>query len=106
MDAGADDYLIKPFSAREADGACQQSLQDHSLRKEALESVRRSEAELARQVAEFETLFRECPSEWAWPTMLIARLIRINPALAELLGVSETINPAQQRAKGTLPYGC
>ncbi len=71
-----------------------------------MESVRRSEAELARQVAEFETLFRELPVGVGVAHDADCQLIRINPALAELLGVSETINPAQQRAKGTLPYGC
>ncbi len=104
MDAGADDYLIKPFSPRELLARVSSHYKITQLRKEALEAVRRSEAALALQVAEFETLFRELPVGVGVAHDADCQLIRINPALAELLGVSENMNPAQQRSKGTLPY--
>jgi PAS domain S-box-containing protein len=104
LDAGADDYLIKPFSARELLARVSSHYKITQLRKEALEAVRRSEAELALQVAEFETLFRELPVGVGVAHDADCQLIRINPALAELLGVPETLNPAEQRAKGSLPY--
>jgi PAS domain S-box-containing protein len=104
MDAGADDYLTKPFSARELMARVSSHFKITQLRKEALEAVRRSEAKLALQVAEFEALFRELPVGVGVAHDPQCEVIRINPALAELLGVSEDLNPSSSRAKGKLPY--
>ncbi len=94
LDAGADDYLTKPFSARELIARVTSHLEISRLRKAALESVRRAEAELrenqarlSRQVVEFETLFREVPVGLAVARDPDCHYIRVNPAFAELLGI-------------------
>ena len=54
MEHGADDYLIKPFSARELLARVQTHLQMARLRKEAEEALR-------RRTEQFETLLNEAP---------------------------------------------
>jgi signal transduction histidine kinase/DNA-binding response OmpR family regulator len=51
LDAGADDYLVKPFSARELLARVAANIAMARLRREAAEAVRRSEAK-AREQAE------------------------------------------------------
>ncbi len=54
MDQGADDYLIKPFSARELLARVQTHLQMAQVRSQAQEALR-------QRTQQFETLFNEAP---------------------------------------------
>ncbi len=110
LDAGADDYLTKPFSARELIARVTSHLEISRLRKAALESVRRAEAELrenqarlSRQVVEFETLFQEVPIGIAVARDPDCEYIRVNPALADLLGIPSDIN-ASKTSLSPLPF--
>src|SRR5690606_29753684 len=47
LDAGADDYLVKPFSARELLARVNAHLEMARLRREATEAIRRSEQQFA-----------------------------------------------------------
>jgi PAS domain S-box-containing protein len=52
LNAGADDYLTKPFTARELVARVNSQLEMARIRREALEAVRRSENELMERQAE------------------------------------------------------
>jgi len=110
--AGADDYLVKPFSARELLARVSAHLSLAQLRKDALETVRRAEAdlrrqqqELARRVAEFETLFHELPVGVGVSRDPSCENVRVNPAFARLLGISVDENASKSRRDGKpLPF--
>jgi len=112
LDAGADDYLTKPFSARELIARVTSHLEISRFRKEALESVRRAEAtlrenqvRLSHQIEEFETLFREVPVGIAVARDAIGENIRINPAFTELLGIPADVNASKSHPDGkSLPF--
>jgi signal transduction histidine kinase len=59
MEAGVDDYLIKPFSARELVARVGAHLQMTRMRRDADETLRASEAALRRALAEREALLKE-----------------------------------------------
>jgi signal transduction histidine kinase len=59
MEAGVDDYLTKPFSARELLARVGAHLQMARMRREAEQALRASETALRRALAEREALLRE-----------------------------------------------
>jgi signal transduction histidine kinase len=58
MQAGADDYLIKPFSARELVARVEAHLKMASLRAEGQQAIRASEAQLAIELSDSQQLQR------------------------------------------------
>ena len=61
LEAGADYYLTKPFSARELVAQVNASLMLARVRREATESLRASEEALRRRTFQYETLLNEAP---------------------------------------------
>ena len=61
LEAGADDYLVKPFSARELLARVGGALELARVRREAAASLRGSEEALRQRTAQFETLVAEAP---------------------------------------------
>ena len=61
LDAGADYYLTKPFSARELVAQVNANLTLSSVRREAAKDLRASEEALRRRTTQFETLLNEAP---------------------------------------------
>jgi len=61
LDAGADYYLTKPFSARELVAQVNANLTLSRVRSEAAKDLRASEEALRRRTTQFETLLNEAP---------------------------------------------
>ena len=61
LEAGADDYLVKPFSARELVARVGAALELARVRRDAAASLRGSEEALRQRTAQFETLVAEAP---------------------------------------------
>jgi PAS domain S-box-containing protein len=61
LDAGADYYLTKPFSARELVAQVNANLTLARVRREATRDLRASEEALRRRTTQFETLLNEAP---------------------------------------------
>ncbi len=95
MQAGADDYLAKPFSARELLARVRGHIETAKVRREAAEQLRVSEAVLSREVGNFEALLRELPVGIAVSFDRECANIRVNPALAEMLGIDASVNASK-----------
>ena len=78
LDAGADDYLTKPFSARELVTRIGALLELDHMR-------RRAETELRRRTAQFETLLNEAPMG-VYVVDADFRITEVNPAARPLFG--------------------
>jgi signal transduction histidine kinase len=61
LDAGADDYLVKPFSARELLARVGALLERTRLHRQIVEEQRVAQASAQRRTAQFETLLIEAP---------------------------------------------
>ena len=61
LEAGADDYIVKPFSARELVARVGAALELARVRRDAAASLRGSEEALRQRTAQFETLVAEAP---------------------------------------------
>ena len=104
LSAGADDYLVKPFNRRELLARVSSRLEIAAVRKQSLETLRCNEAALKESqkamsatIAEFEALFQELPVGVAVAYDIDCRQIRVNSALANLLGIREEDNASVER---------
>lgn len=124
--AGADDYLVKPFTARELLARVEAHLKMAKLRRETAEREERlrMEAELERQklraseerLAETSRLYRELQNAEVEIRALKDRLYRENLALRdevdrasmfeEIVGTSKTLNTVLSRIAKVAPTDC
>jgi len=81
IESGADDYLVKPFSARELLARVEGHLRLHKLRRDAEEAVRASQAK-------FSTAFDRSPLALTITSLDDGRLIEVNEAFVRLSGYS------------------
>ncbi|HEY7112521.1 MAG TPA: ATP-binding protein [Thermoanaerobaculia bacterium] len=85
VQAGADDYLVKPFSARELLARVDAHLKMARLRRDANESIRRSNEELSRRARQFETLLDAAPLG-AFLIDADFRIVELNPVAVPAFG--------------------
>ncbi|WP_342165391.1 ATP-binding protein [Methylobacterium sp. SD21] len=92
LGAGADDYLTKPFSARELLARVGTNMQLARVRREAAQALRRAneglEAEVARRTAERNRIW-ETTNDLMGTAGLDGFMKVVNPAWAKMLGWSE-----------------
>ncbi|HEV8434978.1 MAG TPA: ATP-binding protein [Thermoanaerobaculia bacterium] len=91
IESGADDYLVKPFSARELLARVEGHLRLHRLRRDAEEAVRASQAK-------FSTAFDRSPLALTITSLDDGRLIEVNEAFVRLSGYS------REEAIGRTPF--
>jgi PAS domain S-box-containing protein len=100
--AGADDYLVKPFTANELMARVASTVQLARLRHEGETRLAEANRELRRRVLEQDTLLDVLPVGIAIATDLACTSIRINRAFASTLGLppdanaSKTAPPAER----------
>lgn len=105
LEAGADDYLIKPFSARELTARVHTHLEMARLRRETQHELGELSARLEARVKELQTILEVSPvgiaiaedpsCEKIWANDVLARLLRLEPETNVSLSA-----PADER----LPY--
>jgi signal transduction histidine kinase len=99
LDAGADDYIVKPFSANEMLARIASVMQLARLRREGEARLAQANRELRRRVLEQETLLDVLPIGIGIATDRDCRHIRINRAFAATLGLPPNAN-ASKTASG------
>ncbi len=98
LEAGADDYLVKPFGARELLARVGAVLDLARVRRAGEERLAQANRDLRDRVAELETLLALIPVGIGIALDRECRTVQINPAFATTLGV-----PADQNASLTAP---
>ena len=81
LDAGADDYLVKPFSARELLARVDAHIRLHRLRREAQDALRESEAK-------FSTAFDRSPLALVITSIDDGKLVDVNEGFIRISGYS------------------
>jgi signal transduction histidine kinase len=100
LQAGADDYLVKPFGARELIARVGAALELSRVRREAQQRLSDVNRDLRHRVAELETLLSVIPVGIGIALDRECQSIHVNPAFAALLGV-----PLNANASLTAPAG-
>jgi signal transduction histidine kinase/DNA-binding response OmpR family regulator len=103
MGAGADDYLFKPFGARELLARVAAALQLARVRREGEERLARANRDLRDRVAELETLLSVIPVGIGIALDRECRNVQVNPALGALLGLSPGQNASKTAPEAERP---
>jgi PAS domain S-box-containing protein len=85
LDAGADDYLVKPFSARELLARVGALLERQAMRRESLEQEQWLHRAAHRRTAQFETLLNKAPMG-IYLVDAEFRIRDVNPTAAAVFG--------------------
>jgi signal transduction histidine kinase/DNA-binding response OmpR family regulator len=96
LDAGADDYLVKPFSARELVARVQANLQMSQIRKEAEEKLR-------KRTTELETVLETVPTAVWFTYDRDARHVTGNRHAADLLRLPAHANASLTASENERP---
>ncbi|HEX2117348.1 MAG TPA: PAS domain S-box protein [Alphaproteobacteria bacterium] len=103
LDAGADDYLVKPFAARELLARVNANLQMAETRRKALEEVRSRERELRDRAALLDAIMATVPAAiWVAHDPEASRITGSRYA-AELLRLSPDANHSKSAPPETRP---
>jgi len=95
LEAGADDYLVKPFGARELLARVSASLKLARLRRDAAGQIAELNDVLRRKIEEFEALMHVLPVGVFVARDPECRDISMNPAGAAMLRLPVTVNPSK-----------
>ena len=103
MQAGVDDYLVKPFGARELIARVGAALQLARVRRDGERRLFAVNQDLRNRVAELEALLSVIPVGIGIALDRECRTIHINPAFAATLGVSSGANASMTAPEGERP---
>jgi signal transduction histidine kinase/DNA-binding response OmpR family regulator len=101
--AGADDYLVKPFGARELVARVGAAIELSRVRREAQERLSDVNRDLRHRVAELETLLSVIPVGIGIALDRECRSIHVNPAFAVALGLPPNANASLTAPPGERP---
>jgi PAS domain S-box-containing protein len=93
LDAGADDYLVKPFSARELLARVNANLQMAEIRRKALQESRAHETALRARTAELEAVLQTVPIAVWFTSDPKAEQVTGNQNAVAMLRMGEGRNP-------------
>ena len=105
VEAGADDYLVKPFGARELLARVGAVLELARVRRTGEERLAKANRELADRVAELETLLAVIPVGIGIALDRECRMVQVNPAFATTLGLRPGQNASMTAPDGERPTG-
>jgi PAS domain S-box-containing protein len=103
LTAGADEYLVKPFSAGELVARVDGALGLASLRRETEARLDAINRELRQRVSELEALLEVLPIGIGISSDRACTTIRVNPAFAEALGLEPDANASKTAPEGSRP---
>jgi signal transduction histidine kinase/DNA-binding response OmpR family regulator len=98
LEAGADDYLVKPFSARELIARVSVNLEMARSRRETHETLERLNVQLSAETSRLSTLFAQTPSLMAVLRGPDYVFELANPAYIELVGNRDLVGKALRDA--------
>ncbi|MEO5823026.1 MAG: ATP-binding protein [Vicinamibacteraceae bacterium] len=105
LEAGADDYLVKPFGARELIARVGAVLELTRLRRISEEQLAEANRDLRHRVAELETLLSLIPVGIGIALDRECRTVQVNPAFATTLGLAVGENASMTGPVGDRPTG-
>jgi PAS domain S-box-containing protein len=105
LEAGADDYLAKPFGARELRARVGAVLELARVRRTSEERLARVNRDLGDRIAELETLLSLIPVGIGIALDPECRTVQVNPAFARTLGLSTRQNASMTAPDGERPTG-
>ena len=105
LEAGADDYLLKPFGARELTARVGAALELSRVRRTSEERLARANRELRHRVTELETLLAVIPVGIGIALDPECRTVQVNPAFATTLGLARGQNASMTAPDGERPSG-
>jgi PAS domain S-box-containing protein len=105
LEAGADDYLLKPFGARELIVRVGAALELARVRRISAERLARANRELRDRVTELETLLAVIPVGIGIALDPECRNVQVNPAFATTLGLAPGQNASMTAPDSERPTG-
>jgi PAS domain S-box-containing protein len=105
LEAGADDYLVKPFGARELIARVGAALELAHVRRTSEARLARANRELRDRVTELETLLAVIPVGIGIALDPECRNIQVNPAFATTLGLAPGQNASMTAQDNERPTG-
>ena len=105
LEAGADDYLLKPFGARELIARVGAALELARVRRTSEERLARANRELRDRVTELETLLAVIPVGIGIALDPECRNVQVNPAFATTLGLAPGQNASMTAPDSERPTG-
>ena len=105
LEAGADDYLVKPFGARELIARVGAALELARVRRTSEERLALANRDLRDRVTELETLLAVIPVGIGIALDPECRNVQVNPAFATTLGLAPGQNASMTAPEGERPSG-